>query len=131
MLKLNLFLSIFFLFFNSACEAYSYPEKYYQSEWCSRWNGKQEFRLPDKTRVDCVTKNYAVEFDFARKWAEAVGQSLYYAKMTGKKAAIILILENEKDFKYYNRAKILADDNNIRLWYMKSPGYNTHYINFR
>ena len=118
--------------FYSACEAYSYPEKYYQNEWCSKWNGKQEFRLPDKTRVDCVTKNYAVEFDFARKWAEAIGQSLYYAKITGKKAAIILILENEKDFKYYNRAKILADDNNIQLWYMKSPGYNSTYcINFK
>ena len=73
--------------------------------------------------MDCITKSYAVEFDFAPKWAEAVGQSLYYSKMTGKQAAIILILEKESDFKYFERAKTLADENNIRLWYMKSPEY--------
>ncbi len=103
--------------------AHSYPEKYYQNQWCSKWGGRAEYLLADKTRVDCLTKSYAVEFDFAPKWAEAVGQSLYYSKMTGKQAAIVLILEKESDFKYFARAKYLAEDNNIQLWYMKSPEY--------
>ena len=106
--------------------AHVYPEKYYQKEWCSRWDGNLEYLLPDRTRVDCITKSYAVEFDFAPKWAEAVGQSLYYSKMTGKQAAIILILEKETDFKYFERAKTLAQDNNIQLWYMKSPEFGGH-----
>lgn len=117
-----------FLTSNGAYCAHSYPEKYYQNEWCSRWKGLAEVKLPDKTRVDCITANYAVEFDFAHKWAEAIGQSLHYGKMTGKKPAIILILENEKDFKYYNRAKTITVDHGITLWYMKSPDYNTVFV---
>ena len=110
---------------NRAFGAHLYPEKYYQNEWCTKWGGIQEYILYDKTRVDCLTKTYAVEFDFASKWAEAIGQSLYYSKITGKKPAIILILEKDEDTKYYNRAKLLAEDNNITLWYTKPPADNT------
>lgn len=109
---------------NPSFSAHIRPEKYYQTQWCSRWNGQAEYILPDKTRIDCLTKSYAVEFDFPSKWAEAVGQSLYYAKMTGKKPAIILILEKPSDWKYYERAKVLAKEYNIILWYMKAPNYN-------
>lgn len=117
----------------SACTkanaAHAHPERYYQNEWCSKWGGRAEYLLADKTRVDCLTKTYAVEFDFAPKWAEAVGQSLYYSKMTGKQAAIVLILEKESDFKYFARAKYLAEDNNIQLWYVKSPEYGGYTAN--
>ncbi len=127
--KLLLLYTILFfaanLMLNNAYAARLYPEKYYQNEWCTKWGGRQEYLLYDRTRVDCLTKTYAVEFDFASKWAEAVGQSLYYSKLTGKKPAIILILEKEDDIKYYNRAKLLAEDNNITLWYIKPPTENT------
>lgn len=103
-----------------------FNEAYYQNEWCNRWCGQAEVKLPDKTRVDCLTKNYAAEFDFAPKWAEAVGQSLHYAQMTGKKPAIILIIEKPSDFKYYNRVKVLADKYGIKLWYMKGVFYGTN-----
>lgn len=100
-----------------------YNEAYYQNTWCSRWNGIAEYKLSDKTRVDCLTKNYAVEFDFAKKWAEAVGQSIHYGQMTGKKPAIILIIEQPKDFVFYNRLKNICAEHGITLWYMKSPLY--------
>lgn len=77
-------------------------EKEYVNAYC---NGQIEYRLPDKTRVDCLTDKYAIEFDFGNKWAESVGQSLYYAKKTGKKPAVALILKKEKDKKYINRIK--------------------------
>lgn len=70
--------------------AYSQPknhffyEKDYQNYWCSANNGKTEVILNDKARVDCLTLNYAVEVDFAPKWAESIGQSLYYASVTKK-----------------------------------------------
>jgi hypothetical protein len=38
-----------------------------------------------------------VEFDWAEKWAEAVGQSLHYARMTGKRPGIVLILREESE----------------------------------
>ncbi|MCK4758833.1 MAG: hypothetical protein KAT69_02225 [Candidatus Aminicenantes bacterium] len=63
-------------------------EKDYQQEYCK---GIMEFRLPDRTRVDCLTEDHAIEFDFGKKWAEAVGQSLHYAAHTGRRAGIVLI----------------------------------------
>jgi hypothetical protein len=80
-----------------------HSEKYYQSLWCAEQQGKAEQVLSDKTRCDCITDKYAVEVDFAPKWAEAIGQSLHYSIKTGKEAGILLIIEKEKDWKYYFR----------------------------
>ena len=99
--------------------AHKHPEAYYQNEWCSNIGGVQEYENKDYTRVDCLTDTHAIEFDFAKKWAEAIGQSLHYARMTGKKAGIVLIIEKEKDFIYFNRIKPLCEELGITLWYME------------
>jgi len=52
-------------------------EKSYQAEWCGACGGSTEYCLPCGARVDCLTEEYAIEFDFCSKWAEAVGQALY------------------------------------------------------
>lgn len=80
-----------------------HPESWYQRRWCREHQGQQEYLLPDKTRCDCLTRTHAVEFDFAPKWAEAIGQALYYSLQTGKRAGIVLILEKETDYKYWLR----------------------------
>ena len=81
-----------------------HPEKWYQSKWCAEQKGKVEVVLPDNTRCDCLTDTHAIEFDFGDKWAEAIGQSLYYSLQTGKKAGIVLILEDPKqNYKYWLR----------------------------
>lgn len=103
--------------------AHLFNEAYYQNTWAKQWNGVTEYKLSDGTRVDVLTDNYAVEFDFARKWAEAVGQSLHYGMMTGKTPAIVLILETSKDYVYLNRLKPLCQKYGITLWYMKSPNF--------
>ncbi len=71
-----------------------HPEKYYQQQWCSAQGGVAEYRLDDGTRVDCLTDTHAVEVDFARKWAESIGQALYYGLQTGKRPGVLLILES-------------------------------------
>ncbi len=93
-------------------------EAYYVSQWCRDDFGKTEFLLWDNTRVDCLTKDYAIEFDFAKKWAESVGQSLYYAKMTGKKPAVALILTDLSDYRYVKRVERL--DNGIKIFLVKA-----------
>ncbi|MDP2689260.1 MAG: hypothetical protein Q8P48_04005 [Deltaproteobacteria bacterium] len=77
-----------------------------------------EYRLPDRTRVDCVTVEYAVEVDFAGKWAEAIGQAVYYAMMTDKKPGILLIMdgEEEKDARYLERLKTVTESLGIAVW---------------
>ena len=73
-------------------------------------NGIVEVVNPDKTRVDCLTDEYVIEFDFANKWAESIGQALHYQYLTHKKAKVVLILENpEKEMRYYERVKNLAE----------------------
>ena len=72
--------------------AYATDERHYQKVWCDGQKGEMEFVLPDKTRVDCLTPSLAVEVDFAKKWAEAVGQALHYASWTGRRAGIVLII---------------------------------------
>lgn len=78
-------------------------ERYYQEAWCKDRGGQVEVRLPDKTRCDCLTKTHAIEFDFGNKWAESIGQSLYYSLQTGKRAGVVLILEDPKDYKFWIR----------------------------
>lgn len=96
-------------------------EKEYQQAWAEKNNAEVEVVLDDNARVDCVTDEYAVEFDFANKWAEAIGQSLYYAIKTDKKPAIVLIMENpEKEEKYFNRLNAVAEKYNITVFKMFS-----------
>ena len=99
--------------------AHKHPEAYYQNKWCSNIGGVQEYENKDYTRVDCLTDTHAIEFDFAKKWAESIGQSLHYARMTKKKAGIVLIIEQEKDFVYFERIKPLCEELGIELWYME------------
>lgn len=88
---------------------HSHSESSFQHAWCSAHNGIEEYENKDRTRVDCLTEVHAVEFDFANKWAESIGQALHYQAMTGKKAMVVLILEDpQKEMVYYNRVKNLG-----------------------
>lgn len=93
-------------------------ESFYVSQWCRDDFGKREFMLWDTTRVDCLSKDYAIEFDFAKKWAESVGQSLYYSKMTGKMPAVVLILTKLSDYRYVKRVERL--NNGIKVFLIKA-----------
>ena len=94
--------------------AYQYEDKKYnevdyQKSWCDLHNGIIEYQNQDFTRVDCLTSTHAVEFDFAKKWAESIGQALHYGLMTGKKPMVVLILNNpQKQMCYYYRVKNIA-----------------------
>ncbi|MBU4231741.1 MAG: hypothetical protein L6277_15050 [Desulfobacterales bacterium] len=91
-----------------ALAGHKHPEKWYQQQWCSEHGGQVEVILPDKTRCDCLTETHAIEFDFGPKWAEAIGQALYYGLQTGKKPGIVLIMENEGDYKYWLKLRRLS-----------------------
>ena len=100
-----------------------HPEKYYQERWCAEQKGQAEVVLPDKTRCDCLTATNAVEFDFGKKWAEAIGQAIYYSVQTGRKAGIVLILEGQDDYKYWIRLNTVIKQHNLNVdtWIMR-PG---------
>ncbi len=93
-------------------------EAYYVEQWCKPEFGKREHMLLDKTRVDCLAKDYAIEFDFAKKWAESIGQALYYARMTEKMPAVALILTSSSDMKYVKRVEKV--DSGIKIFLIKA-----------
>ena len=113
------------MLFRSLLAKREHPEKWYQERWCREQGGQVEVVLPDKTRCDCVTDTHAIEFDFGNKWTEAVGQSLYYSLQPGKKAGIVLILENVKDRKYWIRLNTTIEHFNLPIdtWNVGNAAY--------
>jgi hypothetical protein len=90
--------------------AWARSEKSYQNEYCAKWGGVVEVRLEDKTRVDCITDKYAIEFGFAGHF-EDLDQALHYARLTGKTPAVAWIIRSEKDQAYLDR--LIAD---MKYW---------------
>jgi len=90
-------LTALLLAFNSSAKM---KEADYVDKYC---DGTIEYRLADRTRVDCLTSTHAIEYHYGRKWAEAIGQSLFYAAMTGKKAGIVLIVNPRTKDRYLKR----------------------------
>ena len=97
------FCLLFFCLTQSAFAARKNSERHYQEQWAKEHGGKIEVTLPDKTRCDIVTKDFAIEVDFADKWSESIGQALYYAFQTNKKPAVLLIMEDQKDRRFLFR----------------------------
>ena len=95
--------TIFFIFGTQAEARRLYSQDLYKQWWCTKRGGEVEVELSVHVHCDCLTKVYSIEFDFAEKWAEAIGESLYFSKETGKKAGIVLILETKEDFQYWLR----------------------------
>lgn len=50
-----------------------------------------EVVLRTGARADCVSETHAIEVDFTRKWADAIGQSLHYAAVLEKLPGMILV----------------------------------------
>ena len=66
-----------------------------------------------------MTDTHAVEFDFANKWAESIGQALHYQLMTGKRAKVVLILEKPKrQMVYFRRVEALGKIHNFDVEYV-------------
>ena len=77
--------------------------------------GEIEHRFEDGTRADCLTDTYAFEYDFCPKWAQAIGQSLHYARLSCKHPAIVLICAPDEK-RFIDRIKPLADELGIALF---------------
>ena len=100
----SIILYIFGFTMKSVYAKHLHPEEYYQKLDCYSRGGVVEYELQNKTRIDCMLTNEVIEHDFASKWYECVGQALYYSMKTNKRGVCTLIVENQKDNKYVERA---------------------------
>ncbi len=95
----------------------NYKESDYQKEFAKWIDGTTEFLLDDGSRVDILTKIYAIEIDYAHKWAEGVGQALFYSLKTKRIPGLVLILAKRKSYqKYIERVFIIVQEYNITIW---------------
>lgn len=81
-----------------------------------KYAAEVEVRQWDGTRVDLLTDEYAIEVDWAAKWAEGIGQALYYAEITQKKPAVMLLIRSAADDKYVYRCQTVCAKYGIRLF---------------
>ena len=88
-------------------------ERYYQTIHCNKLNGQIEYRLKDKTRIDCLTENEAIEHDWAKKWAECLGQALYYGAKK-EKIPVCVLIGSKKEFDKFS-SKIEFTSNYYKL----------------
>ena len=84
-------------------------ESEYRDLLCGGAGWRMEVTLPNGTRADCMTDRLAIEIDFGHKWAEAIGQSLNYAAVTGKQPAVILICKRGTERKCLNWSLLTAE----------------------
>lgn len=97
--------------------AKKYTESDYVNYYCT---GIIEHRLPDKTRVDCLTRHNAIEYDFEKNWAESIGQAMHYSLLTQKQGGIVLIVTKRAGTIYLERIANVIRANNLKidLWYI-------------
>jgi hypothetical protein len=83
----------------------------------SKYKAKTEVVLWDRTRVDLLNDEYAIEVEWAPKWAESIGQSLFYAIMTDRKPAVIVLVKDKKaEARYIYRLQIVAAKHGIKVY---------------
>ena len=74
--------------------------------WCEKQGGESQKRMPNGTWADCVTAEFAVEFDFGRgmKPYECAGQAFRYADLSGKRPLCVLIMAADISARQFLRA---------------------------
>jgi len=87
-------LTVLILLGSQSLSRADYPS---ENEWAAanaeRYNADDQSGLWDGTECDYITSTEAIEIDWAKKWAEAIGQSLYYSILLNKRPAIILLVK--------------------------------------
>tara|TARA_R110002020_G_scaffold46539_12_gene132367 strand:- start:2486 stop:2959 length:474 start_codon:yes stop_codon:yes gene_type:complete len=73
---------------------------------------EKEYRLDDGTRVDLLLQHQACEIDWADKWAEGIGQSIYYGLKTDRDPLVLLLAKKDGWEKYRDRVEYCG----IKCW---------------
>ena len=84
-----------------------YHEDYYNMKYCSLIGGEYNSKS-GSFRLDCETTDVAWEGEWIynnSKMYQAIGQSMIYAKSTGKKPGILFYVRKKSDMKRVEMAK--------------------------
>jgi len=93
-----------------------------ETQWCeflkNKYESVTEYVLFDGSRVDYLNREYAIEADWAKglKIYEAVGQAKYYARITHKKPAILLLVKEKDEASKKSIYKCFIASGDIRIF---------------
>ncbi|NDH94374.1 MAG: FHA domain-containing protein, partial [Planctomycetia bacterium] len=65
--------------------------------------GEAEYRLRDRSRVDVLTGDHAVEVDWLDKWHQGIGQALHYSYLSGKDPVVAIGIKEEDVDRIFER----------------------------
>lgn len=98
------------------CGAHDRPETWYAAKLALKYHARAEVVCDaGGARCDMVSDREAIEVDWAPKWAEAIGQSLYYADRLDLTPAIILLTDGPADHRYVDRCRAVCQEQGIQL----------------
>jgi hypothetical protein len=126
MKKILLLLFVLLLFGAATCPN---REIHFKKVFSQSVNGKLDVPLEYKNTVDIATDTFAIDVEFAPKWATSIGHSLYAATKLNKKAAILLITYKDYDTNYVDILMPIANKYNITVWTISYFGNNWKKIN--
>lgn len=101
-------LLLLLVLFNERTESARLAPKYDAVTEVTSWDG---------TRADLVNSEYAIEVEWAEKWKESIGQSIYYSIVHNKKPGIILLRKKGLDVSHHiYRCQTVCAKVGITLW---------------
>ena len=99
---------------SSAFEREDFYNKQYCAELGGMYSSYHENTGATNAFIDCETEDTVWEGEWTDKAYEAVGQSLWYASITGKTPGIIFYVKKKNQQKYIDRAKLTFDSLNVK-----------------
>jgi len=82
----------------------------------TKYDAQAEVVLWDKSRVDLLSDTHAIEVDWAKKHYEAVGQATWYAMVTGRRPAVLLLVRRWEDWRHVLRCFAICYRLGIRVY---------------
>lgn len=87
------------------------------------FRGQLEYMV-DNGRVDILTEEYAIEIEWAKNWKHSIGQAIWYGLQTNKTPGIVLLLENEKEYRNFIRLNTALNyagmEGKVKTWYFRT-----------
>ena len=89
-------------------------EKTHTANLAASYRCRMEVTLWDKTRCDLLADHWVGEVDYAEKWAEGIGQALYYGIVTNRRPFLFLLYQKGQE-RFVYRAQTVCAKYNIGL----------------
>jgi hypothetical protein len=104
-------------------------EQDYTDRFCETIAGSTKVVFEDRTRPDCINEHYVIEVDWAYKFYEGIGQALYYGTVSGVDPGLVLIVRDQNDQKYVERAAKTFVCPRVKIWTIDKETFEITEVN--